>query len=307
MGKQTRKSGSKFGGEWTRKKLLIIEEYLKQYSKVLKNTRVKKIYIDAFAGSGKTIIDDLKNEPELISLFDQYPEIDTIVKDSNSTNILDGSAILSLKYDFDEYYFMEIDNDRLLTLKQSINQLYPEKINKVHLINGNSNDILKEILKKIMVKDRCLMFLDPYSLELDWNVIEEISKCGVIDLWYLFPLNAISRIIPKDRKKLNNNEKLITKILGTNEWERTLYEVDNQTNFFNDEIKKRVEFNKLIEFIKNRFKELFPYVFDKEIILKNTAKSSPLFLLCFMMTNNSENAINLADRLVNGIKEKVEK
>ena len=60
MGKQTNQKGSHFGGEWTLQKLHIIEEYLKTYATVLKNQRVKKIYVDGFAGSGKT---ELKSNP----------------------------------------------------------------------------------------------------------------------------------------------------------------------------------------------------------------------------------------------------
>ena len=306
MGKQTKKSGSKFGGEWTEKKLLIINEYLKQYSTVLKKTRLKKIYVDAFAGSGKTVIENKSDISENITLFDCFPNID-FSKVKNSDKVLDGSAILSLKYDFDEYFFIEIDRDRLKSLQELIKKDYPNKYDNVRFINGDSNNKLKEILKKITVKDRCFMFLDPYALELDWGIIEEISKHNGIDLWYLFPLNAITRIIPKDRRKLTVNEKLITKILGTEEWENTLYEVDNQINLWGETNKKRVEYNKLIEFIMNRFKKLFPYVFNDEILLKNSYKSSPLFLLCFMMTNKSDKAVNLADRLVKGVKKKVER
>ena len=54
MGKQTKQKGSHFGGDWTIQKLHIIEEYLKVYASVLKNQKVKKIYVDGFAGSGKT-------------------------------------------------------------------------------------------------------------------------------------------------------------------------------------------------------------------------------------------------------------
>ena len=306
MGKQTKKQGSHFGGKWTEKKLLIIDEYLKSYSMVLKNSKVRKIYIDAFAGSGKTIIDEKSSQNENLSIFEMYPEIDTFVN-SQDKKELDGSALLSLQYDFDEYYFLEIDEGRISVLQNLIKEKYPTKINKVHFIKGNSNIELKNILKNIKVTDRCLLFLDPYSLELEWNLIEEISKYQVIDLWYLFPLNAISRIIPKDRKKLSTNEKLISKILGTEEWESTLYEVSSQNNFFGEEVITRVEFNKLKEYIKNRFASLFPYVYDKDIILYNEAKNSPLFLLCFMMTNKSDKAVKLAERLVEGIKKKVEK
>ena len=54
MGKQTKQRGSHFGGEWTLQKLHIIDEYLKSYSIVLKNLKVKKIYVDGFERSGKT-------------------------------------------------------------------------------------------------------------------------------------------------------------------------------------------------------------------------------------------------------------
>ncbi len=289
-----------------RKKLLIIDEYLKAYAKVLKNTKVKKIYIDAFAGSGKTILENNIQKSNTLSIFEMFPELSKMeVVEENDE--IEGSALLSLHYDFDEYYFLEIDENRIECLKSEINEKFLSKKDKVHFIKGNSNIELKKILKNIKVTDRCLLFLDPYSLELEWNLIEEISKYEVIDLWYLFPLNAISRIIPKDRKKLNKNEKLISTILGTEEWEKTLYEVSLQGNIFDEEIKTRVEFSKLKEYIKNRFAKLFPYVYDKDIILYNEAKNSPLFLLCFMMTNKSEKAINLANRLVDGIKKKVEK
>ena len=49
------------------------------------------------------------------------------------------------------------------------------------------------------------------------------------------------------------------------------------------------------------------YVYNKDIILNNEAKNSPLFLLCFMMTNESPKAISLANRIIDGIKRKVEK
>lgn len=306
MGKQTKKHGSHFGGKWTETKLLIIDEYLKSYSTVLKKTKVKKIYIDAFAGSGKTIIDENGKGTNDYSLFDAFPEIDIPVARQQEKE-LDGSALLSLQYNFDEYYFLEINDERISALKALIMERFPDKMDKVHFINGNSNIELRKILSNIKVTDRCLLFLDPYSLELDWEIIEEISKYEVIDLWYLFPLNAISRIIPKDRSKLNKNEKLITKILGTEEWEDTLYEVDIQENFWGTKTKKRVEFNKLKDYIKERFCTLFPFVYNKDIILTNEDKNSPLFLLCFMMTNNSEKATSLASRIIDGIKKKVEK
>ncbi len=71
----------KFGGPWTVEKLNILSAYLDFYVTALKNQPFKKIYIDAFAGTGKIKIG---NE-------EKY-------------EIIDGSAKLALsaKEEFDE-------------------------------------------------------------------------------------------------------------------------------------------------------------------------------------------------------------
>jgi hypothetical protein len=41
-----------FGGDWTEKKLGVLEKYLTAYTTALKNQPFKKVYMDAFAGTG---------------------------------------------------------------------------------------------------------------------------------------------------------------------------------------------------------------------------------------------------------------
>ena len=180
MGKQTNKRGSNFGGEWTQIKLTIIDDYLRFYVSALKNLNVKLIYIDAFAGSGKTIL------PNGIEIK--------------------GSALISLQYDFDEYYFLEIDLSRKKELESIIQKDFPEKISKVHIINDNCNNRLGEILSNLTPYQRGVMFLDPYALELDWSILLEASKTEILDIWYLFPLSALNRNLPKDKAKIKVNK-----------------------------------------------------------------------------------------------------
>ena len=301
MGKQTKQGGSHFGGKWTKQKLHIIDEYLKTYAMVLKNQKVKKIYIDGFAGSGKTElkVDKKANAPLLTDFLEEK-------QDEVESSTIDGSALLSLKYDFDEYYFLELDEKRIKALKENISIKFPNKTNKVHFINGDSNVRLKEIVKGISVYSRCLMFLDPYAMELDWSALEQISQCGVVDLWYLFPINALCRILPKDGSILDSNKETITKILGTTEWESALYRESQQLNLFGDIHKERVNFDRLVQFVKMRFATLFPYVSPESKILKNVKRNSPMFLLCFMMTNTSPKAVGAASRIVKSVIESTE-
>lgn len=296
MGKQTKQKGSHFGGEWTLQKLHIIEEYLKSYSMVLKNQKVKKIYVDGFAGSGKT---ELKCKSASKNDNDQNG-CDEI------TSVVEGSALLSLKYDFDEYYFLELDAERILELQKNVEEKYPEKINRVHFINGDSNNKLLEVISQITVYDRCLMFLDPYALELKWDTLEKISKCGVVDLWYLFPLSLI-RLIEKQRDISDANKRKVTSILGTEEWLDKLFVESAQIDLFGETHYERKEYSEVLKYVKERFSSIFSFVSPESKILKNEAKNSPMFMLCFMMTNTSKKAQALASKLVKAIIKSTEK
>lgn len=279
MGKQTKKGGSNFGGQWTIEKLTIINDYLNFYVTALSKQKVKLVYIDAFAGSGQT---RLTNGDEI-----------------------DGSAIISLKYNFDEYYFLEIDPNRKQLLEEITKKRFPNKISKVHIINDNCNNRLGEILNNLTVYQRGVMFLDPYALELDWSVLYAASQKKILDIWYLFPLNALTRNLPKNKNYTDATAAKIDAILGTHDWEEALYKEDPQISLFDIVDYKRVNFDELIKYITARLDEIFAYVSPKSRILKNS-KNSPLFILYFMMTNNSGKAIGLGSKVVNQIFDKID-
>lgn len=279
MGKQTKKSGSHFGGTWTQEKLSIIDDYLKFYVTALSKKKVKLVYIDAFAGSGKTILPDGQE--------------------------VDGSAILSLQYNFDEFYFIEIDPERASALDDVVKTRYPHKYAKVHIINENCNETLTKVLSALTVYNRAVMFLDPYALELDWSVLETAKNKEILDIWYLFPLNALTRNLPKQKNLTPSTSAKIDRILGTHDWENALYQLDAQISLFGDSNYTRVNFNELVNFVTLRLKETFPYVSPKSRMLKNS-KNSALFILFFIMTNKSTKAIGLGSKVVNEIFAKVD-
>ena len=150
------------------------------------------------------------------------------------------------------------------------------------------------------------MFLDPYALELKWNTLEKISKCGVVDLWYLFPLSMI-RLLEKQREISDANRNKVTSILGTDEWLDKLFVESKQINLFGDTRYDRISYDKILEYIKARFSTIFSYVSPDAKVLKNEAKNSPMFMLCFMMTNKSLAAQKLAAKLVKTIIKSTEK
>lgn len=280
MGKQTNIRGSQFGGEWTIEKLTIIDDYLQFYVNALSKQKVQLVYIDAFAGSGKTKLPDGKE--------------------------IDGSALISLKYDFDKYYFIELNDDRAKCLVNEINSRFPTKKHKVTVITGDSNKELGKVLQNLTVYQRCVMFLDPYAMELNWNILEIAKLKNVIDIWYLFPLNALTRNLYKKLTMLDATKGKISQILGTDEWEQKLYHESAQQSIFDDEPLVRVDFDSLVDYVKNRLSDNFPYVSPKSRMLKNS-NNSPMFILFFIMTNNSKKAIGLDSKVVNDIFNKLDK
>lgn len=280
MGKQTNISGSHFGGDWTKEKLTIIDDYLQFYVNALSKQKVQLIYIDAFAGSGKTEL--------------------------QSGETIDGSALISLKYNFDKYYFIELDEERSRCLNEEINTRFHEKKDKVKVITGDSNSELKKLFRSLTVYQRGVMFLDPYAMELEWDVLETAKQTNILDIWYLFPLNALTRNLYKKMSMPIATKNKVTQILGTNEWEKELYHQSAQLSIFGDEPLERVNFDRLVDFVRQRLINSFPYVSPQSRMLKNS-NNSPMFILFFMMTNKSGKAIGLGSKVVTDIFNKLDK
>lgn len=114
-------SEQKFGGVWTIQKLNAVENYLKAYTTALKNKGFKLIYIDAFAGSGTTKIEDSKifDENQMSMKFEEIDS--TKAKDDK---ILEGSAIRALKYPFDKFKFFEVNKQYCNRLEAKIKENY---------------------------------------------------------------------------------------------------------------------------------------------------------------------------------------
>jgi len=272
MGKTKKNNNDKFGGKWTVIKLAIIEEYLNFFTTALKNKKVKKIYVDAFAGSGKVLI---KGEKEI-----------------------DGSASIALKYDFDEYHFIDISRKKIDSLRLSIEASHPEKKMKIFYYCEDCNDALIRLLdNRIKLYTRSVIFLDPFTFEVSRSVLEKISKNPCVDLWYLFHMNRFIRCMNKEGKPSKANCETITKVLGSDDWISACYRKNNQLSIFEDvELPdQRIPYNELRIYIENNMGELFPNVHHFKL-LRNEEKNAPLFLLCFFMTNPNPSAKSLGTK-----------
>ncbi|HPF21816.1 MAG TPA: hypothetical protein PLC88_10815, partial [Syntrophomonas sp.] len=69
--------------------------------------------------------------------------------------------------------------------------------------------------------------------------------------------------------------------------------------FFQDVERKSID--SLKNYIIRRLHDIFPGVADKALVLRNPTNNSPLFLLCFAISNPNKGAIDLSLRGANHI------
>ena len=222
-------------GYWSEIKLDIINQYAKAYSQIL-STRIlsnqKKlfhVYIDAFAGSGKHISRTTGN------FVSGSPEI-----------------ALSIKPSFKEFYFIDIDGAKVAELEKKVANR-PE----AHVLEGDCNTrLLNDIFPHVAYKDykRALCLLDPYGLDLKWEVMLNAGQMKSIEILLNFPVMDINRnalwINPENLKPTYIAR--MNSFWGDDSWRKAAYaqqlDFDGKVNFLklrNEDIayafKKRLE------------------------------------------------------------------
>ncbi len=280
-------TSQKFGGDWTAKKLNIFTSYLDAYLIALQNQKFKKIYIDAFAGTG---------------------EIET----SDGEAYLAGSAkrALSAEKRFDYYYFIESDESKASELEHMIDTEFPHLKRFTTVYRGDANEKLGKIINDIDWRfNRGLLFLDPYATQVDWATLERVAGTKSIDVWYLFPFSALNRMLPKNGK-YGSWENTIDRLLGDNGWRTEFYKKDPQVSLFDlglidggedeDRVIKDASLEHIKEYIISRLETTFPCVSNNPRIFKNS-KESTMFLFCFAISNESVAAQRLALRIAEHI------
>jgi three-Cys-motif partner protein len=104
-----------------------------------------------------------------------------------------GSPLLALDIapPFREYFFVDLDGDKIGYLKERVGAR-PD----VHTLEGDCNKVLlNEVFPRVKYKDfrRALCLLDPYGLDLSWEVIEAAGRLKTIDLFLNFPIMDANR------------------------------------------------------------------------------------------------------------------
>jgi three-Cys-motif partner protein len=298
-----------FGGLWTEKKLKALEGYLGAYRRIFTGGRARfynTIYVDGFAGTGERA--DAFREANVDSpyggrdLFASKEE----PKKNESDEPKRGSArvALELSSPFDSYLFVEKNGAHAAQLSEMITLEYPGLKNRCRVELGDANVVIQQWCATTdWETHRAVVFLDPYGMSVEWTTIERIAATKAIDLFILFPLGAgLNRMLTRGKRPPKEWADKITKILGTNAWEKIFYEELVQQGLFGEEVTKIIKtatFDSMKKFFLARLETVFDGVAPYAMALTNST-ANPMYLLCFAGGNKrgAPIAVRIASHLL---------
>jgi three-Cys-motif partner protein len=291
-----------FGGDWTEVKLARLDKYLKAYRTIftgnVKARYFKTWYVDAFAGTGSRSAPDAPAKGAELPFEDVYEDADT-------KRYRDGSAkiAIGLPDPFDKYLFIEKSKNRVNELKTTIGKDHPDLVPRCDFKHGDANKLLESWCnERDWKKERAVVFLDPYGMQVEWSTVEALAATRGIDLWYLFPLGVgVARLLKRDGKIEESWQKRLDLLFGTtSNWRTRFYEVQRTPTLFGDQenLERTATVENIQMFINERLKGCFAGV-AKGLVLRNS-KSSPLYLLCFAAANKrgAPTALRIAEGIL---------
>lgn len=293
--KRTAKDSNIFGGEWSVKKLDCVENYLRAYLKIFKEQgwAADLYYIDAFSGDGIQRFEEVRDKNQYSIAFG----------DESIGELVEGSSMRALKVSdesersgvrgFKHFCFLELSGDKLDKLRSRIADSYPHLLARCQFIQGDVNDTLPELVRSIpWKKQRGVMFIDPWATQLSWSSVESLrgARC---DIWMLFPLGAITRMLPCEHLPPREFEGALTRIYGNEGW-KGLYHCEKgvQLSLFGEEdpqVSRQRGTKELIEYTTERLRTVSQCVCGPAEL--RTSTNAPLFALYSMLPVGTQRAI----------------
>lgn len=292
--------GHRFGGDWTEQKLECVSKYLHAYTTIMNKQQFHYAYIDAFAGTGYREMENDEDADELM-----FPDLVS----SEVVGFHDGSARNALEVEppFMKYIFIEKDATRYAELEELRKEfLLKDRFSEdmIECLRKDANDYLKDLCRKSWKSHRALVFLDPYGMQVDWKTIESIAQTQAIDLWILFPLGTVNRLLKRNGEIRPSLRERLDLFFGEPDWYDVFYQLAEQISFFDEEQWQKTGniFTTIEQYFIERLQGIFKDVAANPLPLRNS-KNVPLYLLCFATGNPKGGpiAVKIAQDILEGM------
>lgn len=254
---------------WSEIKLEIIEKYAQAYSTIMDNQferGFKHAYIDAFSGAGLHIS---KKRGEIVP----------------------GSPLNAVWVTppFRKHFFVDLDGGKIEHLR---NLLIVEDNVEIH--EGDCNDLLPDVIYPKVAYEkywRALCLLDPYGLDLSWQVIEKAGKAKSIEIFLNFPTMDINRnALWRNPTKLEDWQiERMNFFWGDDSWRSIMYRESGQLSLFGQDEIEKIDNDEVAEAFRDRLMKVAGFKFvPKPIPMRNKSKAVVYYL--FFASHNKTGA-----------------
>jgi three-Cys-motif partner protein len=250
-------------GYWSEVKLEIISKYASAYSTIMnKQKNIQSyLYIDAFSGAGVHI---KKQTREYVT----------------------GSPLnaLSISPPFPEYHFIDLDGDKIDRLSQIVgdrSDVFPHK--------GDCNKVLlDEVFPRCRYKNyrRALCLLDPYRLNVNWEVLKKAGEMKSIEIFYNFMImDANMNVLWRSPEKVHANQVArIDAVWGDHSWHQAAY--TRAPGLFG-EMEEKTTNKSVIDAFRDRLKKVAGFKYVPEPMPMRNSKGSVIYYLFFASPNKN--------------------
>ena len=236
-------------GIWSEVKLAIIKKYAAAYTTVLESQRrdhyprLRWFYIDGYAGSGHHV-------------------------SKTRGDLVEGSPLIALNTDppFHEYHFIDSDTGRAAELRKESGDrkdvfTYSEDCNTV---------LLRDVFPRAdyCQYKRALCLLDPYNIDLKWDVIEAAGKSKSVEIFMNFMIMDVNRNAMRKNpdKSVASKVAQMTRLWGDDSWLDAGY----------DQVPTLWEDTRPVKVSNERFAEAFRQRLIKQAGFKFVPKPMPM-------------------------------
>lgn len=249
-------------GYWSEVKLDIVQRYASEYTKVLsKQASIRGFsYIDGFAGAGHH------------------------VSRSSGAQVA-GSPVIAMKIapPFSALYLVDLDGSRTRELKR-----LAEDDPRVQVHHGDGNQILlRDVFPKCLWEDRqrALCLLDPYKLNVNWEVLQTAGQMRSIEVFYNFMImDANMNVFMRDPSKVSPEQAArMDAVWGDSTWRTAAYQSGH--DLFG-EIEEKATNEVIAEAFRKRLQEVAGFKYVPQPLPMRNSRGAVVYYLYFASHNS---------------------
>jgi three-Cys-motif partner protein len=133
-------------------------------------------------------------------------------------------------------------------------------------------------------------------MQVNWTTIEAIARTEHIDLWYLFPVGTVQRLLQREGRISSGWKAALDRLLGDDRWRTEFYETVREPTLFGDQTResKVADVAAIEGYVRKRLGQVFRGGIAQNTLQLRNSKGSCMYLLFFACGNPNPRAYGLA-------------